>query len=39
MGKHSKRKKLLNKTKIKAVLEWLAVISTIAANIYSLFKE
>ena len=40
MGKHSrKRKKLLNKANIKALIEWLAILSTIIANIYSILKE
>lgn len=40
MGKHyKKRKKLLSKTHIKAVLEWLAIITTIAANIYNVLRK
>lgn len=40
MGKHHKKKKSYSIINIvKTVLEWLAVISTIVINIYSLFKE
>lgn len=40
MSKHSrKRKKLLTKARIKTVLDWIAVISTIAVNIYSFLRE
>lgn len=40
MGRHyRKRKKLLTKAKIKSVLEWLALISTILLNFYEIFRK